>query len=152
MNQVVSKFDVMMAQMREDAQQCNLRCGLNRYPKLPDTGIKPVGYAGPRPPKAYVVERRDKVGRMVNEGFTSPEIARNLRVSIDTVKSDCHFLRQEGRLPEIKPGYRLSAAQKIRRAVDESFLSHGRPKEDGLIRVWDQVAAQVGRRSLRLRG
>jgi hypothetical protein len=40
--------------------------------------------------------------------------------------------------------HQLYAAQEIRRAVAESFESHGRPKEDGLIRVWDQVAAQLG--------
>ena len=40
--------------------------------------------------------------------------------------------------------HQLYAAQEIRRAVAESFESHGRPKEDGLMRVWDQVAAQLG--------
>jgi hypothetical protein len=40
--------------------------------------------------------------------------------------------------------HQLYAAQEIRRAVAESFESHGRPKEDGLIRVWDQVSAQLG--------
>ncbi|MCE2738718.1 MAG: ATP-binding protein [Rhodobacter sp.] len=40
--------------------------------------------------------------------------------------------------------HQLYAAQEIRRAVDESFLSHGRPKEDGLIRVWDEVSARLG--------
>ncbi len=38
----------------------------------------------------------------------------------------------------------LYAAQEIRRAVAESFESHGRPKEEGLLRVWDQVSAQIG--------
>ncbi|NUB45990.1 ATP-binding protein [Fertoebacter nigrum] len=38
----------------------------------------------------------------------------------------------------------LFAAQEIRRAVAASFASHGRPKEDGLIRVWDQVARDLG--------
>jgi hypothetical protein len=40
--------------------------------------------------------------------------------------------------------HQLYAAQEIKRAVAESFESHGRPKEDGLIRVWDEVAAQLG--------
>jgi hypothetical protein len=40
--------------------------------------------------------------------------------------------------------HQLYAAQEIRRAVAESFESHGRPKEDGLIRVWDEVAVQLG--------
>lgn len=40
--------------------------------------------------------------------------------------------------------HELYAAQEIRRAVAESFESHGRPKEEGLIRVWDEVAARVG--------
>jgi hypothetical protein len=40
--------------------------------------------------------------------------------------------------------HNLYAAQEIRRAVAASFASHGRPKEYGLIRVWDQVAGEVG--------
>ena len=38
----------------------------------------------------------------------------------------------------------LYASQEIKRAVAASFSSHGRPKEDGLVRVWDAVAAEVG--------
>ncbi len=38
----------------------------------------------------------------------------------------------------------LFASQEIKRAVAESFASHGRPKEDGLIKVWDQVSADIG--------
>jgi len=38
----------------------------------------------------------------------------------------------------------LFAAQAIQRAVAASFESHGRPKEDGLIAVWDRVAKEVG--------
>ncbi len=38
----------------------------------------------------------------------------------------------------------LYASQEIKRAVSASFESHGRPKEDGLIAVWDKVAAEVG--------
>jgi hypothetical protein len=40
--------------------------------------------------------------------------------------------------------HQLFAAQEIKRAVAASFDSHARPKEDGLLRVWDQVTAQVG--------
>jgi energy-coupling factor transporter ATP-binding protein EcfA2 len=38
----------------------------------------------------------------------------------------------------------LYASQEIKRAVAESFASHGRPKEDGLIKVWDQVSKDIG--------
>ena len=38
----------------------------------------------------------------------------------------------------------LYASQEIKRAVATSFASHGQPKEDGLIKVWDQVSADVG--------
>ncbi|MGB8815583.1 MAG: AAA family ATPase, partial [Paracoccaceae bacterium] len=38
----------------------------------------------------------------------------------------------------------LYAAQEMKRAVAESFEGHGRPKEDGLIRVWDQVSKDIG--------
>jgi hypothetical protein len=38
----------------------------------------------------------------------------------------------------------LYAAQEIKRAVAESFQGHDRPREDGLIEVWDKVAAEVG--------
>ncbi|MDP2739748.1 MAG: ATP-binding protein [Pseudorhodobacter sp.] len=38
----------------------------------------------------------------------------------------------------------LYASQEIKRAVSASFASHGRPKEEGLLRVWDQVARDIG--------
>ncbi|MGQ0566426.1 MAG: ATP-binding protein, partial [Gemmobacter sp.] len=38
----------------------------------------------------------------------------------------------------------LYASQEIKRAVAASFESHGRPKEDGLVAVWDRVAAEIG--------
>ncbi len=38
----------------------------------------------------------------------------------------------------------LYASQEIKRAVATSFASHGRPKEEGLIKVWDQVSVDVG--------
>ncbi len=38
----------------------------------------------------------------------------------------------------------LFAAQQIKKAVAASFLSHGRPKEDGLIKVWEKTEAQIG--------
>ncbi len=38
----------------------------------------------------------------------------------------------------------LYASQEIKRAVATSFASHGRPKEEGLIKVWDQVSADMG--------
>lgn len=38
----------------------------------------------------------------------------------------------------------LFAAQAIQKAVAESFESHSRPKEDGLVRVWERVAADLG--------
>lgn len=38
----------------------------------------------------------------------------------------------------------LFAAQAIQKAVAESFESHSRPKEDGLIKVWDKVSADLG--------
>ena len=40
--------------------------------------------------------------------------------------------------------HELYASQEIKRAVAVSFASHGRPKEDGLIKVWDQVSADIG--------
>ncbi|MDT8857289.1 ATP-binding protein [Paracoccaceae bacterium Fryx2] len=40
--------------------------------------------------------------------------------------------------------HELYASQEIKRAVAASFESHARPKEDGLLRVWDQVAREVG--------
>jgi len=38
----------------------------------------------------------------------------------------------------------LFAAQEIRRAVAASFEKHARPQEDGLIRVFDKVAGEIG--------
>ncbi|PTX50898.1 SpoVK/Ycf46/Vps4 family AAA+-type ATPase [Gemmobacter caeni] len=38
----------------------------------------------------------------------------------------------------------LFAAQEIKRAVAASFEKHARPQEDGLIRVFDKVAADIG--------
>ncbi|QYK42302.1 MAG: ATP-binding protein [Paracoccaceae bacterium] len=38
----------------------------------------------------------------------------------------------------------LFAAQEIKRAVAASFEGHSRPHEDGLIRVWDRAAAEIG--------
>ncbi len=40
--------------------------------------------------------------------------------------------------------HQLYAAQELRRAVAASFQAHGKPHEDGLLRVWDQVARDVG--------
>lgn len=41
--------------------------------------------------------------------------------------------------------HELYAAQEIRRAVAESFESHSRPKEAGLLRVWEETEARIGR-------
>lgn len=41
--------------------------------------------------------------------------------------------------------HELYAAQEIKRAVAASFESHARPKEEGLVRVWDQVEKQIGK-------
>ena len=38
----------------------------------------------------------------------------------------------------------LYAAQAIQKAVAESFESHGRPKEEGLLQVWEKVTADLG--------
>jgi energy-coupling factor transporter ATP-binding protein EcfA2 len=38
----------------------------------------------------------------------------------------------------------LFAAQEIKKAVAASFAGHSRPHEDGLLKVWDKVAAEVG--------
>jgi len=38
----------------------------------------------------------------------------------------------------------LFAAQEIRRAVAASFEGHGRPHEEGLLRVWDRVQSEIG--------
>ncbi len=40
--------------------------------------------------------------------------------------------------------HQLYASQEIRRAVAESFASHGRPKEDGLLRVWEAQEKLLG--------
>jgi hypothetical protein len=40
--------------------------------------------------------------------------------------------------------HELYASQEIKKAVAVSFASHGRPKEEGLIKVWDQVSADIG--------
>jgi len=40
--------------------------------------------------------------------------------------------------------HQLYAAQELRRAVAASFQAHGKPHEDGLLRVWEQVARDVG--------
>lgn len=40
--------------------------------------------------------------------------------------------------------HQLYAGQEIRRAVAESFARHGQPREDGLLKVWDQVAREIG--------
>jgi hypothetical protein len=40
--------------------------------------------------------------------------------------------------------HELFAAQEIKRAVAASFESHARPKEEGLIRVWEEVEAKIG--------
>jgi energy-coupling factor transporter ATP-binding protein EcfA2 len=39
----------------------------------------------------------------------------------------------------------LFAAQEIKRAVSASFESHARPKEEGLIAVWDTVSRDIGK-------
>ncbi|MFN3281735.1 MAG: ATP-binding protein, partial [Tabrizicola sp.] len=50
-----------------------------------------------------------------------------------------------GRHHEIPLGeHDLFATQEIRRAVAQSFARHARPMEDGLIRVFDKVQAEVG--------
>jgi energy-coupling factor transporter ATP-binding protein EcfA2 len=40
--------------------------------------------------------------------------------------------------------HELFAAQEIKKAVAASFEGHGRPQEDGLIKVFDQVQADIG--------
>ena len=40
--------------------------------------------------------------------------------------------------------HELFAAQEIRKAVAASFEGHSRPHEDGLLKVWDKVAAEIG--------
>ncbi len=39
----------------------------------------------------------------------------------------------------------LYAAQEIKRAVAASFESHGRPHEEGLLRVWERVEKDIGK-------
>ncbi len=39
----------------------------------------------------------------------------------------------------------LFAAQEIKRAVSASFEGHGKPHEEGLLRVWDRVQADIGK-------
>jgi hypothetical protein len=38
----------------------------------------------------------------------------------------------------------LFAAQEIKRAVAASFEGHSKPHEEGLLRVWEKVAADIG--------
>jgi energy-coupling factor transporter ATP-binding protein EcfA2 len=40
--------------------------------------------------------------------------------------------------------HELFAAQEIKKAVAASFDSHGKPHEEGLLKVWDQVAKDLG--------
>lgn len=40
--------------------------------------------------------------------------------------------------------HQLFAAQEIRRAVAASFEGHGKPQEEGLLKVWDRVQAEIG--------
>ncbi len=40
--------------------------------------------------------------------------------------------------------HELYAAQEIKRAVAASFESHARPKEDGLVKVWERAAKEIG--------
>lgn len=50
-----------------------------------------------------------------------------------------------GRNHQIPVGdHRLFEAQQIQRAVAESYASHSRPKEDGLVQVWERVQGQLG--------
>ncbi|MAQ85272.1 MAG: AAA family ATPase [Maritimibacter sp.] len=41
--------------------------------------------------------------------------------------------------------HELYAAQEIKKAVARSFEQHGRPQEDGLMRVWDATEAKLGK-------
>jgi len=41
--------------------------------------------------------------------------------------------------------HELFAAQQIKKAVAASFEGHGRPKEEGLLAVWEKVEAQIGK-------
>ncbi len=50
-----------------------------------------------------------------------------------------------GRNHQIPLGqHELFAAQAIQRAVADSFASHNRPHEEGLVAVWDRVSADLG--------
>ena len=40
--------------------------------------------------------------------------------------------------------HELFAAQEIRRAVAASFAGHGKPQEEGLLKVWDRVQSEIG--------
>ena len=41
--------------------------------------------------------------------------------------------------------HQLFAAQEIRKAVAASFEGHGKPHEEGLLKVWDKVSADIGK-------
>ena len=41
--------------------------------------------------------------------------------------------------------HELYAAQEIKKAVADSFVGHGRPHEEGLLKVWDRVEGEIGR-------
>jgi len=41
--------------------------------------------------------------------------------------------------------HELFAAQEIKRAVSASFEGHGKPHEEGLLKVWDRVQGEVGK-------
>jgi energy-coupling factor transporter ATP-binding protein EcfA2 len=41
--------------------------------------------------------------------------------------------------------HELFAAQEIKRAVAASFEGHGKPQEEGLVKVWDRVSGEIGK-------
>ena len=41
--------------------------------------------------------------------------------------------------------HELFAAQQLKKAVAESFEKHGRPQEDGLVKVWEKTEASLGK-------
>lgn len=41
--------------------------------------------------------------------------------------------------------HEIFAAQQIQKAVTASFESHNRPKEDGLVKVWERTEAEIGK-------
>jgi energy-coupling factor transporter ATP-binding protein EcfA2 len=41
--------------------------------------------------------------------------------------------------------HELFAAQEIRKAVAASFEGHSKPREDGLLKVWDRVSGEIGK-------